>query len=179
MIKHRKFSIHSSPVNTPRRIAASRNANGFGLLEAFTSAIFIVVAVVVSLDCWFMIMAARINDSACRDAARAASQAGDSATDASSAAQAAAASYTSMGSAFMVSPPQITLTAYNNTTQAQVVNNVSVPPLSVTVTSTCTVRTLLPIAFLNDSSNNITFTDQKTYPIIPTTTGVSANNISN
>src|ERR1700722_20229155 len=116
-----------------------RKKTGFGLVEAVTSAIFIIVAVIVSLDCWFMIMAARINDSACRDAARAASQAGSSSTDASNAAMSAAASYNNMGAAFMISPPTVTVTAYNNTNQAVTSPGGTIaPPLSVTVQSSCT-----------------------------------------
>ncbi len=152
-----------------------RKTTGFGLAEAFASAIFIVVAVIVSLDCWFMIMAARINDAACRDAARAAAQAGDSQTDATNAATAAAQAYAKMGSAFMVDPPTITIIAYNNTNQA----NGTTPPLSVTVQANCTVKALLPISWVNDYSNNYTFTDTKTYPIVPSTAGVSAGNITN
>jgi len=175
MAKYKNTSIHPYSTTKIRFLAGSRKARGFGLVEAFTSAIFIVVAVVVSLDCWFMIMAARINDSACRDAARAASQAGSSSSDASNAAIAAATSYGNMGAAFMVSPPQVTVLAYNNTTSAVTNGNTTTPPLSVTVTSTCTVRTLVPMSFL--SNNNITYTETKTYPIVPSTTGVQANNI--
>src|ERR1700722_5271394 len=98
MLKQKK---HNS-IFLNRQKMVTRNRAGFGMVEAFTSAIFIVVAVIVSLDCWFMIMAARINDSACRDAARAAAQAGDSQTDASNAAMAAAQAYAAMGQTFMI-----------------------------------------------------------------------------
>jgi len=172
MLKQNKISITSIfPKLVGRRncAASGRTCAGFGMVEAFTSAIFIVVSVIVSLDCWFMIMAARINDSACRDAARAAAQAGVSSSDATNAAMAAAQAYAYMGQAFMVAPPTITVTAYNNT---------GVSP-SVTVQSTCTVRTLIPFAMLDSAiNNNITFTDTKTYPIIPSTAGVQANNIN-
>ena len=178
MYKQNKISIIYSTA-LRRRMAVRRKPTGFGLVEATTSAIFIVVAVIVSLDCWFMIMAARINDTACRDAARAAAQAGDSQADATNAASAAAAAYSQMGSAFMVAPPTISIVAYNNTTQSQMTAGGAVsPPLSVIVQSTCTVKTLIPVSFFSDSANSVTFTDQKTYPIIPSTTGVQANNIT-
>src|SRR5271170_3739775 len=114
MTKQRKIPTYLSSGIKTRFSGAGRTANGFGLADAFASSIFVIVAVVVSLDCWFMIMAARINDSACRDASMAASQAGSSQSDASNAAIAAAASYANMGSAFMVSPPTVTILAYNN-----------------------------------------------------------------
>ena len=48
----------------------NKRKKGFGAVEAVVSSLFVVVAVIFSLDCWFMITAARVTDAACKDAAR-------------------------------------------------------------------------------------------------------------
>ena len=139
---------------------------GFGLVEAVTTSIFVVVAVVLSLDCWFMITAARVTDAACRDAARAAAQAGD-ATTANNAALAALQPYMGYGNSMMTAPT-VTVT-YND----------SATPPSVTVVTSMSVTPLIPLSVLGSSVNGMNFTQQYSFPIVRTMNGVTAQNVTN
>jgi hypothetical protein len=141
-------------------------AHGFGLGEAVATACFVVAAVILSLDCWFMIMAARITDIACRDAARAAAQAGDSIT-ANNAAMAAVQPYASYNNSMMTAP-QVTVT-YNG----------GATPPSVTVVTTTAVTPFIPLTWLGNSFNGTIFTQQYTFPLIKSMNGVAAQNITN
>ncbi len=143
-----------------------RTDAGFGLVEAFTSACFIIVAVIVSLDTWFMISGTRITDAACRDAARAASEAGD-ATTASNAACAVVQSYAQMGSQY-ISSPTVTVTYAANAT-----------PPTVTVTTTTTVNPILPLTVFGQSflGGGVVCSQQYCFPIVVTTAGANANNL--
>ena len=141
--------------------ASSRNCAGFGIAEVGATAIFLIVAVMISLEFCFMIMAARINDSACRDAARAAAQAGDSQQDAQNAAAAAVAPYANMGIGFMTAP-QVNV-AYNGANATP----------SVVVQTSCTIKNPWQ-GISGQFASNISFSSQYAFPIVP-----NANNITN
>lgn len=146
-------------------------------MEAVTSSMFIIVAVVLSLDCWFMITAAHIVDAACRDAARAAASAGDSIDTnnastasktaiATSAAMAAVAPYSKYGNNMMTAPT-VTVTY----------NDAGNPP-SVTVVATCSVTPLIPLSVLGSTFSGMNFSQQYSFPLIKTMSGVTAQNIT-
>lgn len=138
-----------------------KRKQGFGALEAVTSSIFIIVAVILSLDCWFMITAARVTDAACRDAARAASQT-TSSTAANDAAMAAVQPYAQYASRMMTAP------------QVSVNYNGSSTPPTVTVVTTVTVTPFVPLNFLNSTSEGFSFSQTYSFPVINSSVGVSA-----
>src|SRR5258708_574552 len=58
--------------------SSPQSQNGSGLIEVITSSIFVVAMAIFGLDIWIMVMGLQLNDTACRNAARAAAQVGDS-----------------------------------------------------------------------------------------------------
>jgi len=143
-----------------------KRKSGLTSVEALTTSIFVVVAVIFSLDCWFMIHAARITDAACRDAAHAAALTVDTgvpstdSNNAASAAQAAVQTYANCANSWMTAP-QVTVT-YNST---------GTPP-SVTVVTTMFVTPLVPLNFLGSSLNGVNFSQQYSFPLIKSMSGV-------
>jgi Flp pilus assembly protein TadG len=136
-----------------------KRRKGFGALEAVTSSIFVIVAVILSLDCWFMITAARVTDAACRDAARAAAQAPDSST-ANNAALAAVQPYVQYANSMMTAP------------SVSVTYNDGANPPSVTVVTTMSVTPLVPLTCLGSSLSGVNFSQQYSFPLIKSMAGV-------
>jgi Tfp pilus assembly protein PilV len=143
-----------------------RNKQGFGLIEAVTTAVFVIVAVILSLDSWFMITAARVTDAACRDAARAAAQASDSLT-ATRAANAAIQPYAQYANSMMTAP-EVTVT-YND----------GATPPSVTVVTRMSVTPLIPLSCMGSTLNGMNFSQQYTFPLIKVMTNANSTTIGN
>ena len=115
-----------------------------GVLELVTSALFIVVFALLGQDLALAVLGASMNDSACRDAARAAAQANDS-SKSLQLAQAALKGHKSDG--FFVSQPVLGALAGDFVYQ----DFGGSPPADispfVTVTTQCTVRVPAPLFF--------------------------------
>lgn len=154
---------HSSPQLPLQRL--EKRAGGFSFAEIAASVVFIIFMTIMAIDVWLLIVAVPINDSACRDGARAAAQGSDSIT-AGNLAAAAVASHASQSSIF-ISQPQITHFVYQDFGGAVPAGN---SPF-VSVTTQCQVKPIIPLsAFGTLIIGNQTFTFQQiyTFPIIKT-----------
>lgn len=147
-------------------LRVDKRKTGFTSVEAMTSSVFVVVAVIFSLDCWFMISAARITDAACRDAAHAASLTFDTgnatidSSNATSAAVAAVQTYAQCANSWMTAP------------NVNVTYNATATPPSVTVVTQMFVTPLVPLNFLGNTMNGVSFSQQYTFPLIKSMAGV-------
>src|SRR5277367_6717747 len=99
------MKMPSNTVNKNRRIRGihKRRKIGFSMAEVACSAFIVIFMLILSIDVWMLISAIQMNDSACRDAARAAAQAPDQPT-ANYAATAAVATHKSLANMFNVNP---------------------------------------------------------------------------
>jgi Flp pilus assembly protein TadG len=143
-----------------------KRRTGFTAVEAVVSSLFVIVAVIFSLDCWFMVTAARVTDSACKDAARAAAQTVDTgnvsvdSTNATNAAQAAVQPYAQYANSMMTAP--MVSVAYNSTAN----------PPNVTVVTTMSVTPLVPLTVLGNTLGGVNFSQQYSFPLIKSMVGV-------
>lgn len=121
----------------------SFRANGMQLIELACSAVVLAVVVVFCVDVCVVLLGFMFNDSACRDAARAASQA-SSASQALQVAQATVAAHKGDGyfcTTPAINPSDVIYQDYNGN-----ITETNVP--YTTVTTTCTVRLPAPLLFL-------------------------------
>lgn len=129
------------------------------------AALFVVLAI-FSLDVGFVILGSQMNDSACRDAARAAAQGSDYSTSLKLAHAAAAAHQTD---GYFVAPPKVDDSRF-------VYDDFSGnPPLNtsacVTVSTFTTVRIPAPVFFFNatfGTQGTLRFSRSYTFPIVKT-----------
>ncbi len=152
------------------RFRTNKRQNGYSSVEAVVSSIFIIVATIFSIDCWFMITAARITDAACRDAAHAAAltlDTGNSSSDTANAqiaAQVAVQTYAPYANNW-ITAPQITQVNFNS----------AATPPNVVVVTTTSVTPLIPCSWFA-STKGILFTQQYSFPIIKSMAGVGTAN---
>jgi hypothetical protein len=150
------------------------NNCGFGFAEIMASSFLVIIMLIFSLDAWFLIQAAPMNDYACRDAARAAAQGGDP-TTAQNLASAAIQSHAQQASCF-VSAPYIDPNAFVYNDFGVSEGNPVQPPAntaaSVSVTTRCTVKPIVPLSFMGSiimgGNDTITFSQTYTFPIVKT-----------
>jgi hypothetical protein len=144
-----------------------RNSRGFSFAEIGASSVFIIFLVIVSLDMWFLLIAAPINDAACRDAARAAAQGADSTTAGNLAASAISARQNQ--SSMFIQPPKIINFTYQDFQGNPPPN--TTPYVSVTTQSQ--VTPIIPLSVFGSmiiGGQTINFTQTYTYPIVRTKT---------
>jgi hypothetical protein len=147
---------------------------GFGFAEIMASSFLIFLMLIFSLDAWFLISAAPMNDYACRDAARAAAQAGDPAT-AQNLAIAAIRSHAKQASYF-VSAPYLDLSAFSYNDFGVSTGNPTTPPANtaatVTVTTRCAVKPIIPLSFFGNmllgGQDTVQYAQTYTFPIVKT-----------
>lgn len=159
---------------TPERRSASARCAGFGFAEIIASSFLIFIMLIFSLDAWFLITAAPMNDYACRDAARAAAQAGD-ATTAKNLAQAAIQSHATQASYF-VTAPYLDLNSFVYNDFGVSTGNPTQPPAntaaSVTVTTRCVVKPIIPLSFFGSilfgGEDTVQYAQTYTFPIVKT-----------
>ncbi len=158
-----------------RRYPGDSMQAGFGFAEIIASSFLVFLMAIFSLDAWFIITAAPMNDYACRDAARAAAQAGDAQT-AQNLANAAIQSHAAQASYFVTAPYlDPTGFSYND---FGVSSGNPVPPAnpntaaSVTVTTRCSVKPIIPLSFLGtyllNGQDTVQYSQTYTFPIIKT-----------
>lgn len=170
---HKDIRQFANLANLSRRQRLSRRqglnrSNGLSLAETAASCFVVIFVMILSIDVWMLITAVQINDSACRDAARAAAQSSDS-TTATNLAYTAVASHAQSSSAF-INPPSIDNFQYQDYSS-------NTPPLIpqgstpfVTVTTTCQVHPIIPLsvfgALIIDNKGIITFSQTYTFPLV-------------
>ena len=141
----------------------ARATRGSQLAEVACSAVALAVMTIFCVDACVVILGYMFNDSACRDAARAASQA-SSASAALLIAQTTVTTH--KGDGYFWSTPVITAADVVYQDYGGVITATNVP--YVTVTTNCTIRMPAPILFLGARLNNDgTFqsTSRYTFPI--------------
>ena len=136
-------SLKPAIENRRRSGVSSRNERGLHLVELACSAVALSVMAMFCLDACIVILGFMFNDAACRDAARAASQAKDS-TTALLVAQKAALAH--KGDGVFCSTPAITSSDVNYVDYGGNISSTNVP--YVTVKSTCNIKMPAPILFL-------------------------------
>lgn len=155
---------------------SKRSTRGSGFLEIIASAFFLIAMVILGLNIWILVTAATINDAACRDAARAASQ-GEEENMAKNLALATLATKQKQGS-FFIQAPSMTMFTYRDFGASTGVP--VAPPLNtsaaVTVRTEVRVRPLLPLILFGNAiipdTDQIKFEQIYTYPLIKTKQGV-------
>lgn len=147
-----------------RRLRATR---GFSLAEVAASTFVVIFMMILSLDVWMLITAAPINDSACRDAARAAAQ-GSDATTANNLAYTAVASHKQVASMFIQSPSISNFQFQDYSGSGYTIPVDSTP--FVSVTTTCQVHPIIPLSVFGSmiigTNGVITFTQTYTFPLV-------------
>lgn len=141
-----------------------RSSKGFSFAEVAATAFLAVVLLMIGVDVTLLIFAATVNDSACRNACRAAAQGSDF-TKATALANAALRSHRTDG--FFISQPTITHFEYQTFGGS--------PPADETpfvqVRTEVTVRLPVPIFFFGatfNDNNDLVFQQLYSYPIIKT-----------
>lgn len=136
------------------------------MVEVAASALFVVVLALLGLDLALAVLGASMNDSACRDAARAAAQANDSSKSLQMA-QAALKGHKTDG--FFVAQPAIGALAGDFVYQ----DFGGSPPANVspyvTVTTACNVRVPAPLFFYGAEflqNGTLLFRQRYTFPIV-------------
>lgn len=145
----------------------ARQCNGLSMIEAAMGCFLMTCIAAIGVNITLLTFAASANDSACRDAARAAAQCNTS-TVALQAAQAQMKLHATDG--FFISQPSLTSTSSPGFVYQDYSGN---PPANtssyVTVTTTVSVRVPCPILFFGVSTysnGSIVFTRQYSFPII-------------
>jgi Flp pilus assembly protein TadG len=160
--------IHPASVILPARSPGGNApaAHGQVLIELVMIISVIVLIGMLGADIGIVSLASSINDSACRDAARAAAQ-GSNSTTALALAQAAIKAHTADG--YYVTVPTI------NTSQFIYQDFNGSPPANtspyVSVTTSSTVRIPAPLFFYGarfEPNGSLTFTRTYTFPIVKT-----------
>lgn len=143
-----------------------KRAGGHTLIELSMLSVLFVIMGVLCLDTGYLIMGAEINDRACRDAARAASEADNYAT-ALQLAQAAVIAHA--GDGYYVTSPKVDPVAFTYQDFA------GSPPSNtspyVSVTTNCNIRVPAPILFMGAGFGNsgaMQFSKTYVFPIVKT-----------
>ncbi|MBX9667466.1 MAG: hypothetical protein K2X93_07595 [Candidatus Obscuribacterales bacterium] len=141
-----------------------RRGVGFTFAEVAGTSFFVIVFAALGVDTALLIFGSSINDSACRNAARAAAQGGD-VSKATSLAQAAIKAHRTDG--YFITQPTITMLNYETFG--------GVPPVNETpyvqVRTEVTVKLPVPIFFFGvtfNDNNDMVFRQMYAYPIIKT-----------
>ncbi|HEY9778248.1 MAG TPA: hypothetical protein V6C81_31085 [Planktothrix sp.] len=152
-----------------RNSSRSRSKRGIGCLELGLSSFLMVVCSALGLNMTLMVMGMSLNDSACRDAARAAAQQSTSALALKSA-QAQLLVHATDGS--FISQPSLSSTASPDFVYNDYSGN---PPTNaspyVTVSTIVAIRLPFPMLFFSQrvATNSLNFKRTYTFPIIKET----------
>jgi hypothetical protein len=138
-----------APDSRTPQSSTSRGSRGSQIIEVACSAVVLVVITIFCIDAGVVVLGYMFNDSACRDAARAASQA-SSATNALLVAKTAVAAH--KGDGYFWTTPAITPADVVYNDYGGVITATNVP--YVTVTTRSTIKMPAPILFLGARLNN-------------------------
>lgn len=147
------------------RRTAVRSRAGFSMAEVACSAFVVIFMLILAIDVWMLISAVQMNDSACRDAARAAAQAPDQST-ANYAATAAVSTHKSLASMFNVNP------TIDQCVYVDYAAPATIPPSEtpyVTVTTSCQVHPIIPLSVFGTliiGNGIVRFYQTYTFPIV-------------
>jgi hypothetical protein len=153
--------------NISLRGSQQRN-KGFTLAEVAVSSFIVIFMLIIALDVWMLISAVQMNDSACRDAARAAAQAPDQPT-AQNLAFAAVATHKSVAPMFNQSPTvDISNFQFVDYTGGATIPAGQTP--YVRVTTFCIVHPIIPLSVFGSliigNGNTLRFNQTYEFPLV-------------